>query len=97
MTRESDIEKHLVKRVAERQGIAYKFRSPQRNGVPDRLCAMPGGVIVFAELKAPGEAPRPDQAREHQRLRDLGCKVLVLDTKQQVDHYFDSNCRYFDL
>jgi hypothetical protein len=97
MTRESDIEKHLIKRVAERGGHAYKFRSPQRNGVPDRICILPRHSIIFCELKAPGEAPRPDQAREHQRLRDLGCKVLVLDTKQQVDHYFDSNCRYFDL
>ena len=97
MPRESEIEKHLVKRVKERGGLPYKFVSPSRKGVPDRLCAMPGGVIVFCELKAPGEEPRPDQAREHQRLRDLGCKVLVLDTKQRIDHYFGSDCRYFDL
>jgi hypothetical protein len=95
--REREVETHLVKRVKERGGIPYKFVSPGRKGVPDRLCAMPFGLTLFVELKAPGEEPRPDQAREHQRLRDLGCRVLVIDSKQQVDFYFDSNCRYFDV
>lgn len=95
--RESDIEAHLVKRVKERGGIAYKFTSPSRRSVPDRICALPGNVIIFCELKRPGGAPTEAQTREHQRLRELGCKVLVLDTKQQVDFYFDTACRYFDL
>lgn len=95
--RESEIEAHLVKRVKERGGIAYKFTSLNRRSVPDRICAMPGNVIIFCELKRPGEKPTEAQAREHQRLRDLGCKVLVLDTKQAVDHWFGSDCKYFDL
>ncbi len=95
--RESDVEAHLVKRVKERGGLPLKFKSPQRAGVPDRICVMPMGVLVFVELKAPGEEPRPDQLREHQRLRELGHRILVLDSKHAVDHYFDSNCRYFEL
>jgi hypothetical protein len=35
--RERDVEAHLVKRVKEAGGIAYKFTSPQRRSVPDRL------------------------------------------------------------
>lgn len=95
--RESEIEKHLIKRVKERGGTPYKFVSPSRKGVPDRLCALPGGCVIFVELKAPGEEPRPEQAREHQRLRELGMKVLVIDSKQQVDRWFSSDCKYFDL
>lgn len=34
---EKVIEAHLVKRVKEQGGIAYKFTSPQRRSVPDRL------------------------------------------------------------
>jgi hypothetical protein len=34
---EKQIEAHLVKRVKEAGGIAYKFTSPQRRSVPDRL------------------------------------------------------------
>ena len=96
-TRESEVEAHLVKRVKERLGIAYKFTSPQRRSVPDRMCVMPGGRVVFVELKRPGAKPTEQQTREHQRLRDLGATVLVLDSKTQVDHYFDTNSRYEQL
>lgn len=92
--REKDIESHLVKRVKECGGIPYKFVSPQRVGVPDRICVLPGNMILFVELKAPGQKPRPEQEREHKRLRDLGCKVLVLDTKEQVDRYFGADRFY---
>lgn len=37
---EKTIEAHLVKRVKERGGVAYKFTSPQRRSVPDRLVLM---------------------------------------------------------
>ncbi|HHD7566826.1 TPA: VRR-NUC domain-containing protein, partial [Escherichia coli] len=49
--------------------------------VPDRIVLLPGGRIVFVECKAPGKPPRPDQLREHERLRKLGFTVVVLDSK----------------
>ncbi|MGJ0624123.1 VRR-NUC domain-containing protein [Xenorhabdus bovienii] len=79
--RESVIENHLVKEIKKAGGIAYKFVSPGRRAVPDRICVLPGGRILFVECKAPGERPRPDQIREHERLRALGCEVVVLDSK----------------
>ncbi|MDE1492784.1 VRR-NUC domain-containing protein [Xenorhabdus bovienii] len=79
--RESVIENHLVKEIKKAGGIAYKFVSPGRRSVPDRICILPGGRILFVECKAPGEKPRPDQIREHERLRALGCEVVVLDNK----------------
>ncbi|MGJ0638233.1 VRR-NUC domain-containing protein [Xenorhabdus bovienii] len=79
--RESVIENHLVKEIKKAGGIAYKFTSPGRRSVPDRICILPGGRILFVECKAPGERPRPDQIREHERLRALGCEVVVLDSK----------------
>ncbi|CDG95807.1 putative nuclease p44 [Xenorhabdus bovienii str. puntauvense] len=79
--RESVIENHLVKEIKKTGGIAYKFVSPGRRSVPDRICVLPGGRVVFVECKAPGEKPRPDQLREHERLRALGCEVVVLDSK----------------
>lgn len=94
---ESEVEAHLVKRVKERGGIPFKFVSPQRIGVPDRICTLPGNNVIFVELKAPGKKPRPEQEREHTRLRDLGCKVLVLDTKELVDRYFGIGCGYLNL
>ncbi len=79
--RESTVENNLVKKVKAAGGIAYKFTSPGRKAVPDRLVLLPGGRVVFVECKAPGELPRADQVREHNRLRALGFKVVVLDSK----------------
>lgn len=79
--RESPVENNLVKKVKAAGGTAYKFTSPGRKAVPDRLVLLPGGRVVFVECKAPGELPRADQVREHNRLRALGFKVVVLDSK----------------
>lgn len=79
--RESTIEKHLVAEVKKVGGIAYKLLSPGRRAVPDRLVLLPGGRAVFVECKSPGERPRPEQLREHERLRALGFTVVVLDSK----------------
>ncbi|CCW29247.1 putative nuclease p44 [Xenorhabdus nematophila F1] len=79
--REDVIERHLVNEVKKTGGIAYKFVSPGRRGVPDRICVLPNGRVIFVECKAPGEKPRPDQLREHERLRALGQTVVVLDSK----------------
>lgn len=79
--RESLIEKNLVAEVKKAGGVAYKFVSPGRRSVPDRIVMLPGGRLVFVECKAPGEQPRADQLREHQRLRALGFTVVVLDSK----------------
>lgn len=85
---EKTIEAHLVKRVKERGGVAYKFTSPQRRSVPDRLVLLPDGVIEFVELKAPGKKPTPMQLREHERLRALGFTVLVIDNKEEIDRRY---------
>lgn len=79
--RESIVEKHLVAEVKKAGGVAYKFVSPGRRSVPDRIVLLPGGRVVFVECKAPGEKPRPEQLREHERLRARGFTVVVLDSK----------------
>ncbi|MBG6243514.1 MAG: VRR-NUC domain-containing protein [Candidatus Symbiopectobacterium sp. Dall1.0] len=79
--RESTIEKHLIAEVKKAGGIAYKFVSPGRRGVPDRLVVLPGGRVLFVECKAPGQKARPAQQREHARLRALGFTVVVVDSK----------------
>ncbi|WP_059413407.1 VRR-NUC domain-containing protein [Cupriavidus basilensis] len=84
---ESKIETHLVKRVKELGGAAYKFTSPQRRAVPDRLVLLPGGRVMFVECKATGQKPTDAQVREHARLRALGFPVLVLDSIAGVEAF----------
>lgn len=76
---ERDIEKALVKRVESLGGLCEKFTSPNRRGVPDRIVTLPGGRIIFVELKAPGARPTKLQKRDHERRKALGCTVLVID------------------
>ena len=81
---EKEIELSLVKRIKALGGVAYKFTSPNRRSVPDRLCLLPGGRVVFVECKAPGKMPTVLQAKEHERLRELGFAVLIVDGVETV-------------
>lgn len=85
---ENSIEKKLCKLVKQHDGIPYKFVSPGKRGVPDRLCLFPvpkqfreivNTFVRFIELKAPGEKLKPHQQREHARLKKLGYDVKVID------------------
>lgn len=83
------VEKHLCIRVKGLGGEAYKFKSPNRANVPDRIVLLPGRHIHFVELKATGEEPTAAQLREHERLRDLGFSVAVLDSKEAVEKWLE--------
>lgn len=50
--RERAIETYLSERVRQAGGRAYKWSSPGRRGVPDRLVLMPGGRCYGVELKS---------------------------------------------
>jgi len=76
---ERDIEQALVDAVESEGGICWKWVSPGRVGVPDRIVVLRGRV-VFVELKAPGEKLRPEQERRHADLRRAGADVITIDT-----------------
>jgi len=77
------LEKQIEERVgtyAKEQGfLVYKFTSPQRAAVPDRLYITPRGKVFFVEFKREGMKPTPAQQREHERLREQGVMVYVID------------------
>lgn len=94
--RERDIEAHLVKRVRELGGEVRKVQWIGRVGAPDRLVMLPpagdvdahffrGAKSVWVELKAPGAKPRPSQVREHERMRSMGQRVVVIDSIEGVE------------
>ncbi|MHB8061353.1 MAG: PDDEXK family nuclease [Ruminiclostridium sp.] len=82
---ESQIEKKLKKAVEAKGGKCFKFVSPGMSGVPDRICLYPGGRIIFVELKAPREKPRPLQLKRHKEIRALGFDVRVIDSEEQIN------------
>lgn len=82
---EKDIESYLVRKVKLLGGEAYKFSSPSRRGVPDRVVVLPSGTVLWVELKAGGKQPTLLQSKEHARLQALGQRVVVVDSKEGVD------------
>lgn len=75
---EKDIEARLVRGVKALGGKAYKFVSPGNVGVPDRLIVLPGGRIIFAELKADWGKLSPMQKAQIKQLQDMGADVRVM-------------------
>lgn len=64
------------------------FRHDGPHGTSYREKLIRKAATFWVELKAPGKTPEAHQMREHQRLRDMGQVVLVIDTLEQIDVYF---------
>lgn len=75
---EKEVERKLKKQVEHKIPGAQclKFVSPGTSGVPDRLILIPGGTVVFVELKAPGKKERKLQTFIQNRLRKNGFLVF---------------------
>lgn len=83
--KESQIERKLVKKVREAGGVAYKFVSPGQTGVPDRIVILPGGDIYFVELKTRTGRLSKVQEKQIERLKKLGCNVIVL--REEIEEW----------
>lgn len=84
---EKKVEKYLVVRVESLGGLCVKFPPLFFAGFPDRIVLLPAGRIVFVELKDEGKKPTPLQVRVHKRLKVLGFRVEVLDSKESIDEF----------
>jgi hypothetical protein len=76
---EKDIERKVCDYAKKRGCLAYKFTSPGKRSVPDRLFITPTGRVFFIEFKREGKKPTDGQWREIHRLRDAEQDVFVVD------------------
>lgn len=86
---EKALERSLVGKIRQRGGICLKLQGNMYAGMPDRLILLPGGHVVFVELKSEGIKPRKLQLIRHEELRALGFKVFVIDTHEKLTQFLD--------
>lgn len=84
---EKQVERRLTEGVKRQGGMCLKFVSPGNAGAPDRIIILPGGSVIFAELKS--DTGRLSQIQKHTigKMRDLGADVRVLRGAAAVDEF----------
>lgn len=83
--RERDIERALVGMVKRQGGLCLKWVCPGWAGVPDRIILLPGGRLIFAEVKRPhgGEIGKL-QKWWAEKLKALGFKHLYIKNRADI-------------
>ena len=89
-SKENRVERRLIDGVKALGGITFKFVSPGRAGVPDRVVILPGGTVHFVELKARGGRASALQQRVLAKLRRMDVTALVLTGVDEVERYLDN-------
>lgn len=89
MISEREIERYFKAQLEKRGALVFKFVSPGQAGVPDRVVLLPGGRVVFAEMKAPGEKPRPLQRAVFARMARAGHPVYIIDSREAVKKFME--------
>ena len=75
---EKDIERWLGIQLKKLGCIYMKFVSPGNDGVPDRIVVLPGGSVIFVELKDKKGVLMANQRIQVARLRNHGALVFVI-------------------
>lgn len=88
VTPESRVKDYLRKRIKALKGEVRFVKWIGRNNAPDTLVLLHYIPPTLVETKARGKVERAAQAREFEKLRRFGFRVLVLDTEYLIDYYF---------
>ena len=90
-TKEKIIEEELVRRVRALGGIAEKTTVIGRRGFFDRVVILPGGVVIFCEVKRPrGGVLSPHQMLRLAQYRSLGAVACVISSSADIDALLSS-------
>ncbi|WP_313994034.1 VRR-NUC domain-containing protein [uncultured Selenomonas sp.] len=87
--KERDIEALLRDGVKQLGGKAYKWVSPGNAGVPDRIVILPGGKVIFVELKQENGQLTRLQKIQQDTLRAMGAAAVTLYGADEVRMYLE--------
>lgn len=85
---EKDIERKLRQMVEAHKGLCLKWVCPGWVGVPDRIVLLPGGRIIFVELKRPkgGRLSRM-QLWWQEKLTNLGFAFEIIWYEEDLEAF----------
>jgi hypothetical protein len=83
--KELEVERHFVWAVERANGKTWKFTSPGRKGVADRIACLPDGQTWFVELKTKGGRLSLLQQLFAADMVYLQQNYVCLWTKEQID------------
>jgi len=86
VTREESVEGYLRARVKDVGGLCIKLNPAALVGIPDRLVVLPGGRVLFVEVKKPrGGVIGKAQFVWRDRLIGLGVMHRFVFTREDVE------------
>jgi len=86
---EKNIEQKVCGYAKDKGILVYKFTSPARAAVPDRMFIV-DGFAIFIEFKREGCKPTPSQVRELERLKNKNIPVFVVDNVEDGKAIIDT-------
>lgn len=76
---EAKVESEIVAWAVANGGLALKLKIDGERGFPDRTILLPGGLVIFLEVKKPkGGVVSQQQVQWIERLRKLGFVAAVV-------------------
>ena len=91
--KEKIVENHFVWAVERIGGKTWKFTSPGRKGVADRIACLPDGSTWFVELKTKGGRLSPLQKMFADDMQALKQNYMCLWTTEQIDEFIKTLSR----
>lgn len=83
---EKELEAKLRSLIKRYGGMCLKWVCPGWAGVPDRIVLLPGGIVMFVEMKRPkGGVLSERQKWWRDRLHLLGFDYCVIWSQEQLD------------
>jgi len=87
--RERTVEQHLVHGLDAIGIKCIKFLPDLMRGMPDRMVLLPGGRIIWVELKTDTGHLEPIQKVRHRELEQAGQIVKVVWTIEEADNLIE--------
>jgi hypothetical protein len=92
MKGEAKLEAKFREKIKKAGGVAFKFVSPGYSGVTDRLVLIPGGTVVFVELKDGNKSLSALQVQFEKLIKFHGGHHEIIRTEADITEFID---KYF--